>query len=173
MFMAATNWTFSVTNSSPPSTLAIFTLDIWQHSTYQFCSSRCNYANGHLRIWTQNPRLSWPPLSRFMPEQHILYTLLQHPDTIQINGQLSPGSGTCTSSEWLLPTTSFPLPFFTAVTDLRTDSMRNLRCNAATMEEAYLMGAIKRLVVKDESTLVRRMKLNRMIQSPWTGIKGF
>ena len=35
------------------------------------------------------------------------------------------------------------------------------------------MCAIKRLAVKDESTLVHRMKLNRMTQSPGTGIRTF
>ena len=53
-------------------------------------------------------------------------------------------------------------------TDLRTDIMRDLRQDVATMAEADLLAAIKRLAVKDESILVHRIKLNKMTQSPGT-----
>ncbi|MCG8047535.1 MAG: hypothetical protein N0E48_18225 [Candidatus Thiodiazotropha endolucinida] len=41
------------------------------------------------------------------------------------------------------------------------------------MAEAELLAAIKRLAVKDESILVHRIKLNKMTQSPGTGIRTF
>ena len=44
--------------------------------------------------------------------------------------------------------------------------MRGLRQDVATMAEADLLAAIKRLAVKDESILVHRIKLNKMTQSP-------
>lgn len=53
------------------------------------------------------------------------------------------------------------------------DIRRDLRCDVATIDEAYLKGAIKRLDVEDKRTLVHRMRLNRMTQSPGTGIRSF
>ncbi len=51
--------------------------------------------------------------------------------------------------------------------------MRDLRDDVANMAEVDLLAAIKRLAVKDESTLVHRIKLGRMTQSPGTGIHTF
>ncbi|KAK6182640.1 hypothetical protein SNE40_010280 [Patella caerulea] len=39
------------------------------------------------------------------------------------------------------------------------------------MPESELLNAIKRLAVKEESTLVHRLKMNRIVQSPATGIR--
>ena len=58
-------------------------------------------------------------------------------------------------------------------TDLPTDIMRDLQGDVANMAEADLLSAIKRLAVKDESTLVQRIKLNRMTQSPGSSIRTF
>ncbi|XP_052760759.1 uncharacterized protein LOC128203366 [Mya arenaria] len=63
--------------------------------------------------------------------------------------------------------------FYCCNSDLRTDIMRDIQGDVANMAEADLLGAIKRLAVKDESTLVHRIKLNRMTQSPGTGIRTF
>ena len=63
--------------------------------------------------------------------------------------------------------------FYCCNTDLRTDIMRDLRQDVATMAEEDLLAAIKRLAVKDESILVHRIKLNKMTQSPGTGVRTF
>ena len=63
--------------------------------------------------------------------------------------------------------------FYCCKTDLRTDIMRDLRQDVATMAEADLLAAVKRLAVKDESILVPRIKLNKMTQSPGTGVRTF
>ena len=63
--------------------------------------------------------------------------------------------------------------FYCCCQDLRTDIMRDLQLDVAKMAEADLLAAIKRLAVKEESTLVHCLKLNRMIQSPGTGIRTF
>jgi len=60
--------------------------------------------------------------------------------------------------------------FYCCDQDLQTDIMRDLREDVANMPEADLLAAIKRLAVKDESTLVHRIKLGKMTQSPGTGI---
>ncbi|KAJ8305034.1 hypothetical protein KUTeg_017414 [Tegillarca granosa] len=49
--------------------------------------------------------------------------------------------------------------FYCCDSDLRTDIMRDQRGNITDMPEADLMNVIKRLAVKDESTLVQRIKL--------------
>lgn len=56
---------------------------------------------------------------------------------------------------------------------LRTDIMRDLQGDVASMLETDLLKAIKRLAVKEESTLVQRIKLNRMTQSPGSNIRTF
>lgn len=63
--------------------------------------------------------------------------------------------------------------FYCCDTDLRTNIMRDLQGDVAKMSEGDLLAAIKRLAVKEESTLVHRIKLNRMVQSPGTGIRTF
>ena len=60
--------------------------------------------------------------------------------------------------------------FYCCNTDLRTDIMRDLRQDVATMAEADLLAAIKRLAVKGEGILVHRIKLN---ESPGTGVRTF
>ena len=57
--------------------------------------------------------------------------------------------------------------------DLRTDIMRETRADASTMTKRDLLATIRRLAVKEESTLVHRMKLNKMTQSPGTGVRTF
>ena len=66
----------------------------------------------------------------------------------------------------VLPTTLF----YCCNTDLRTDIMPDLRQDVATMAEADLLAAIKRLAVKDESILAHPIKLNKMTRSPGTGV---
>ena len=51
--------------------------------------------------------------------------------------------------------------------------MRDFQVDVASMKEADLLNAIKRLAVKGESTLVQRIKLNRMAQSPGSSIRTF
>ena len=63
--------------------------------------------------------------------------------------------------------------FYCCDADLRTNLMRDIQGDVAQMAEADLLGAIKRLAVKDESTLVHRIKLNRMTQSPGLSIRTF
>ena len=63
--------------------------------------------------------------------------------------------------------------FYCCDQDLRTDIMRDLRGDVGNMAEVDLLAAIKRLAVKDESTLVHRIKLTKMTQSPGTGIRTF
>ena len=63
--------------------------------------------------------------------------------------------------------------FYCCDHDLRTDIMRDIQGDVANMTEDDLLAAIKRLAVKDESTLVHRIKLSRMTQSPGTGIRTF
>ena len=57
--------------------------------------------------------------------------------------------------------------------DLRTDIMRDIRADISTMTEKDLLTTIQRLGVKEESTLVHWMKLNKMTQSPGTGVQTF
>ena len=51
--------------------------------------------------------------------------------------------------------------------------MCDLRDDVANMVKVDLPVAIKRLAVKDESTLVYLIKLSKMTQSPGTGIRSF
>ena len=57
--------------------------------------------------------------------------------------------------------------------DLRTDIMRGNQGDIARMAEADLLLAIKRLAVTDESVLVQRIKMGKLIQAPGVGIKTF
>ena len=63
--------------------------------------------------------------------------------------------------------------FYCCSQDLRTDIMCDLQLDIAKMAEADLLATIKRLTIKEESTLVHRLKLNRMTQSPGTVIRTF
>ena len=51
--------------------------------------------------------------------------------------------------------------------------MRDTRSDVATMAEKDLLSAIKRLAVKNESTLVHSIKLSKMTQAPGTDIRTF
>jgi len=51
--------------------------------------------------------------------------------------------------------------------------MPDLQGDVANMTEEDLLNAIKRLAVKEESTLVQRIKLNRMTQSPGSNVRTF
>ncbi|KAK6178258.1 hypothetical protein SNE40_013066 [Patella caerulea] len=51
--------------------------------------------------------------------------------------------------------------------------MRDIQGDVSHMPENELLNAIKRLAVKEESTLVHRLKMNRMVQSPATGIRTY
>ena len=53
------------------------------------------------------------------------------------------------------------------------DIMRDLQADVSSMPETDLLAAIKRLAVKQESTLVHRMRLSKMIQAPGTPIRTF
>ena len=57
--------------------------------------------------------------------------------------------------------------------DLKNDLMRDLQNDVSSMSEADLLAAIKRLAVKEESTLVHRIKLSKMTQAPGTPIRTF
>ena len=57
--------------------------------------------------------------------------------------------------------------------DLRTDIMRDVQDDVASMPEDDLLNAIKRLAVKEESTLVHRIKLGKMTQAPGMPIRTF
>ena len=63
--------------------------------------------------------------------------------------------------------------FYCCTDELRTDLLRDIRSDVASMTEKDLLAAIKRLAVKEESTLVHRIRLSRMTQSPGTGIRSF
>ena len=52
-------------------------------------------------------------------------------------------------------------------------NIRDLQGDVANMTEEDLLNAIKRLAVKEESTLVQRIKLNRMTQSPGSNVRTF
>ena len=55
--------------------------------------------------------------------------------------------------------------------DLMGDLMRDLQTNVSAMSESDLLAAIKRLAVKEESTLVHRIKLSKMTSSTWNSNK--
>lgn len=63
--------------------------------------------------------------------------------------------------------------FYCCDEDLRTDIMRDIAGDVSAMTETALLAAMKRLAVKEESTLVHRIKLNQMTQPPGTGIRTF
>ena len=63
--------------------------------------------------------------------------------------------------------------FYCCSEDLRMSIMRDTRQDVALMPEAGLIEIIKRLAVRDESILVHRMKLAKMVQSPGMGIRTF
>ena len=56
---------------------------------------------------------------------------------------------------------------------LRTELMRDLKSDVSSMSEVDLLAAIERVAVKEESTLVHRMRVSEMIQAPGTPIRMF
>ena len=63
--------------------------------------------------------------------------------------------------------------FYCCTDDLRTDLLRDIRGDVARMAETDLMASIRRLSVKEEGTLVHRIRLGKMVQSPGMGIRSF
>ena len=63
--------------------------------------------------------------------------------------------------------------FYCASKELRQDLMRDLRCDVAAMAEKDLLEAMRRLAVKEESSLVHRIKLSKMTQSPGMSVRTF
>ena len=60
--------------------------------------------------------------------------------------------------------------FYCCSPDLHTDIMRDLQDDVSAMKEEDVLAAIRRLAVKDESSLFYRIRLSKMTQSPGTGI---
>ena len=56
--------------------------------------------------------------------------------------------------------------FYCCSEELRLDLMRDIRSDVATMPEASLLENIKRLAVREESVLVHRIRLSKMVQTP-------
>lgn len=73
----------------------------------------------------------------------------------------------------IAPTQSSTALFHCCDDELKTDLMRDLQRDVATMDEVNLLSAIKRLAVKDESILVHRIRLGKMTQAPGTNIRTF
>ena len=63
--------------------------------------------------------------------------------------------------------------FYCCTEDLRTDLLRDIRGDVARMGETDLMASIRRLSVKEESILVHRIRLGKMVQSPGMGVRSF
>ena len=63
--------------------------------------------------------------------------------------------------------------FYCCDDDLMRDIMRDHQGDVAAMPESDLLAAIKRLAVKEESTLVHRIRLGKMTQAPGMPIRTF
>ena len=63
--------------------------------------------------------------------------------------------------------------FYCCSEELRLDLMRDIRSDVALMPEKDLISNIRRLAVREESILVHRMKLTKMVQTPGMGIRTF
>ena len=63
--------------------------------------------------------------------------------------------------------------FYCCSEGLRLDIMRDLQDDVAKMTEKELLENIRRLAVKEESILVQRIKMGRMVQSPGMAIRTF
>ena len=63
--------------------------------------------------------------------------------------------------------------FYCCDDDLMTDIMRDYQGDVASMAESDLLATIKRLAVKEESTLVHRIRLSKMTQAPGMPIRTF
>ena len=63
--------------------------------------------------------------------------------------------------------------FYCCSEDLRGDILRDTQNDLSTMSESDITDTIKRLAVKQESTLVHRIRLGKMTQSPGTSIRTY
>ena len=63
--------------------------------------------------------------------------------------------------------------FYCGSEGLRLNILRDIQSDLSSLSEPMLLAAMKRLAVKEESTLAQRIKLGRMIQSPGSGIRTF
>ena len=73
-----------------------------------------------------------------------------------------------------IPDSQAPTAFFYCCTsNLRLDIMRDTRCDVAKMKESDLLTEIRRLAVREESILVHRMRLGKMVQAPGMTIRTF
>ena len=63
--------------------------------------------------------------------------------------------------------------FYCCSEDLRCDILRDTQTDLSTMAEPDLTAIIKRLAVKEESTLVHRIRLSKMTQPPGTSIRTY
>ena len=63
--------------------------------------------------------------------------------------------------------------FYCCNEELRMSIMRDTRQDVSLMPEADLLSSIKRLAVREESILVHRMKLAKMVQGPGMGVRTF
>ena len=63
--------------------------------------------------------------------------------------------------------------FYCCEDDLKSTLMRDMQGDISAMAEADLLAAIKRLAVKDESVLVKRIKLSKLTQAPGSPIRTF
>ena len=74
----------------------------------------------------------------------------------------------------LIPDSQAPTAlFYCCSEDLRSDILRDLRTDPAKMSEKDLLGVIKKLSVREESILVQRMKLSKMVQAPGMSVRTF
>ena len=63
--------------------------------------------------------------------------------------------------------------FYCCEEDLKSTLMRDMQSDISAMSETDLLAAIKRLAVKDESVLVKRIKLSKLTQAPGSPIRTF
>ena len=63
--------------------------------------------------------------------------------------------------------------FYCCSEELRQDIMRDMQTDISAMSEDNLLREIRKLAVKEESTLVHRMNLCKMVQAPGMGVRTF
>ena len=98
-----------------------------------------------------------------------------------ISAGSSPDQWSAFKKQWAMYKTGMAVPTAMCATalfhccdeDLMTDLMRDLQGDVSTMAETDLLAAIQRLAVKEESTLVHRLRLGKMTQAPGTPIRTF
>ena len=124
-----------------------------------------------LHAQTEHP----PPTSR----QESAPTLkLKSPS---ISAGSTPDQWSSFQRQWSMYKTGMSIPdtmhatalFHCCSEELMNDLMRDLQEDVSLMAEMDLLAAIKRLAVKEESTLVHRIKLSKMTQAPGTPIRTF